>query len=229
MAIAAGTRFLDELRQEIATSEWSSVRHPFVVGVNQGTIPLHQIRGWAMQDSHYRRDVYRLALLRYLRCTDPDIQQRLAGVVAEEAEGIDTGSAGHYELFLRFARSIGLTAEEVQHGDPLAATAAHIYWAELILWTMPWPVAMAAQVAGEGQAPITSRMMSDGLQKHYGLTAEDAAFFDVHVEADADHKSLAEDIVTRYLVTDDLQEQARAVVRRKLKLMYDMRSTYAAY
>jgi pyrroloquinoline-quinone synthase len=94
---------------------------------------------------------------------------------------------------------------------------------------MPWPVAMAAQVAGEGQAPITSRMMSDGLQNHYGLTAEQAAFFDVHVEADTDHKSLAEDIVTRYLVTPELQDQARAVVRRKLKLVYDMRSTYAAY
>jgi hypothetical protein len=33
----------------------------------------------------------------------------------------------------------------------------------------------------------------------------------------------------RYLVTDELQEQARAVVKRKLKLMYDMRSTYAAF
>lgn len=229
MAVATGSRFLEELKQEIANSEWSSVRHPFVVGVNNGTIPLHQIRGWAIQDSHYRRDVHRLALLRYLRCTDPDIQRRLGGVVAEEAEGADTGSAGHYELFLRFARSIGLDPDEVNNSEPLPATAAHIYWAELILWTIPWPVALAAQLAGEGQAPITSRMMSDGLQKHYRLSAEDAAFFDVHVEADSDHKSLAEDIVVRYLVTPELQEQGLAVVRRKLKLMYDMRSTYAAY
>ncbi len=229
MAVAAGSRFLDELNHEIVNSEWSSVRHPFVVGVNNGTIPLHQIRGWAIQDSHYRRDVHRLALLRYLRCTDPDIQQRLGGVVAEEAEGADTGSDGHYKLFLRFANSIGLSEEEVQNSEPMPATAAHIYWAELIMWTMPWPVAMAAQLAGEGQAPITSRMMSDGLQKHYGLSPEQAAFFDVHVEADSDHKSLAEDIVSRYLVTPELQEQARAVVKRKLKLVYDMRSTYAAY
>src|SRR5581483_6096279 len=176
-----------------------------------------------------RRDVHRLALLRYLRCTDPDIQRRLGGVVAEEAEGTDTGSDGHFQLFLRFANAIGLSEEDVLSSEPLPATAAHIYWAELILWTHPWPVAMAAQMAGEGQAPITSRMMSDGLQKHYGLSAEQAAFFDVHVEADSDHRSLAEDIVVKYIVTEELQEQAMAVVRRKLKLMYDMRSTYAAY
>ncbi|HEX6512252.1 MAG TPA: iron-containing redox enzyme family protein [Chloroflexota bacterium] len=229
MAVATGSRFLDEIKDEINSSQWSSIRHPLVVGVSQGTVPLRQIRGWAIQDSHYRRMVYRLASLRYLRCTDADIQRRLAGVVAEEAEGTDTGSAGHYQLFLRFARAIGLSEEEVQNGEPLPATAAHIYWAELILWALPWPVAMAAQVAGEGQAPITSRMMSDGLQKHYGLSAEEAAFFDVHVEADDDHRSLAEEIVTRYIVTSELQDQARAVVRRKLKLMYDMRSTFEAF
>jgi len=229
VAAATGSRFLDELRREIAGSEWSSVRHPLVVGVSKGTVPLQQIRGWAIQDSHYRRMVHRLATLRYLRCTDPEIQRRLAGVVAEEAEGTDTGSAGHYELFHRFAQAIGLSVEEVDSSEPMAATAAHIYWAELILWTLPWPVAMAAQVAGEGQAPITSRMMADGLQAHYGLSAEQAAFFEVHTEADEDHRSLAEAIVVRYLVTDELQEQARAVVKRKLKLMYDMRSTYAAF
>ena len=229
MAVATGSRFLDEIKQEVANSEWSSVRHPLVVGVNSGTIPLQQIRGWAIQDSHYRRDVHRLALLRYLRCTDPDIQRRLGGVVEEEAEGKDTGSDGHFRLFLRFANAIGLSEDEVVNSEPAPATAAHIYWAELIMWTTPWPVAMAAQLAGEGQAPITSRMMSDGLQKHYGLSADEAAFFDVHVEADTDHKSLAEDIVVKYLVTDELQEQAMAVVKRKLKLMYDMRSTYAAY
>ena len=229
MAVAAGSRFLDELKQEIATSEWSSVRHPLVVGVSKGEIPLHQIKGWAVQDSHYRRKVHKLATLRYLRCTDPEIQARLGGVVAEEAEGTDTGSAGHYELFYRFAEAIGLTREEVEASEPLPGTAAHIYWAELILWTLPWPVAMAAQLAGEGQAPITSRMMADGLMAHYGLTQDQVAFFEVHTEADEDHRSLAELIVARYLVTDELQQQALAVVKRKLKLMYDMRSTYAAF
>src|SRR5487761_1287973 len=106
MAIATGAQFLGELKNEIATSEWSSVRHPLVVGVSEGTVPLRQIRGWAVQDSHYRRMVHRLAMLRYLRCTDPELQRRLAGVVAEEAAGTDTGSAGHYELFHRFAQAI---------------------------------------------------------------------------------------------------------------------------
>jgi len=109
----------------------------------------------------------------------------------------------------------------------MPATAAHIYWAELILWTKPWFVAMAAQVAGEGQAPITSRMMYEGLQEHYGLSQDDTAFFSVHTEADEDHSILANDIVTRYIVTPELQAEAMAVVKRKIRLMYDMRSTYS--
>jgi pyrroloquinoline-quinone synthase len=168
-------------------------------------------------------------MLRYLRCTDHEFQRKLSGVLAEEAEGGQYGAAGHYQLFHHFAKAIGLTEAEVEHSRALPGTAAHIYWAELILWTLPWFVAMAAQLAGEGQAPAAVMKVHDGLRKHYGLSAEEAAFFSVHGEADEDHGSLVEDIVARYIVTPELQEQARAVVRRKLELQWDMWSTFEAY
>lgn len=227
--LANATDFAAELKHMIASSPYVLANHPFVEGISKGTMPMPQIRGWAIQDSHYRRAVPRLSMVRYMRCTDPEIQQRLAGVVAEESEGGQYGSSGHYQLFLQFAQAIGVSAEEVQNSRPNAGPAAHVYWAELIAWTLPWFVAMAAQLAGEGQYPPAVEKLAAGFQKNYGLSHDQVAFFDVHGEADEDHGTLAEDIINRYLVTPELQAQARAVVQRKLELQWDMWSSFEAF
>lgn len=229
MAIAAPRSFVREMKDEIAGSGLLLKSHPLVEGIYQGTIPLHQIRGWATQDSHYRREVPKLASVRYLRCTDPHFKRKLGEVMAEESEGGQYGQTGHYQLFLRFASAIGLSKAEVETSRILAGTAAHIYWAELIAWTLPWFVYMSAQLAGEGQAPPAVMKVHEGLVKHYGLSDDDAAFFSVHGEADEDHGSLVEDIIDKYIVTSELQDQARAVIRRKLELQWDMWSTFEAY
>lgn len=229
MAVATTRSFVHEMKDMIASSGLTIKENPLVQGVYRGTVTREQLRGWACQDSHYRRAVPRLSTVRYLRCTDPEFQRKLGEVMSEESEGGQYGNAGHYQLFLRFANSIGLTEEEVWNSRMQAGTAAHIYWAELIAWTLPWFVAMSAQLAGEGQAPPAVMMMNDGLQKHYGLSAEDAAFFSVHGEADEDHGSLVEDIIATYIVTPELQDQARAVIQRKLELQWDMWSTFEAY
>lgn len=224
----SGPAFVQEIRDTIRSSPYVLANHPFIDGVQAGTISLPELRFWAIQDSHYRRAVPRLAMLRYMRCTDPHFRTLLGGVLAEEAEGTQTGSAGHYDLFLRFAASIGLSAEEVESSTPVATTGAHVYWVELILWTLPWFVAMSAQMAGEWQGPPAVKRMYAGLTTHYGLSPEQAAFFSVHGEADEDHGLLVEQIIERYLVTDELQEQARAVVWRKLRLQYEMWDSYLA-
>jgi pyrroloquinoline-quinone synthase len=229
MAIAPATDFVAELQHTIESSGYYMANHPFVEGIYNGTLSVDQIRGWALQDSQYRRAVPRLSTIRYLRCTDPEIQRQLAGVVAEESEGGQFGQFGHYELFLRLAEAIGLTREQVANAKPAPGAAAHVYWAELILWNLPWFVAMSAQLAGEGQYPPAAEKLSEGFQKHYGLSAEHAAFFDVHGEADEEHGDLAANIVRRYLVTPELQEQARAVIQRKLELQWDMWLSYQAY
>jgi pyrroloquinoline quinone (PQQ) biosynthesis protein C len=127
---------------------------------------------------------------------------------------------------LDFAAALGLSREDLERAPTLPGAAAHVYWAELILHTQPWFVAMAAQLAGEGQAPATNALLRRGLQEHYGLDDRAVSFFRTHETADEDHASLTELIVRRYLTTPELQAQARAIVRRKLELQYDMWDTY---
>ena len=49
---------------------------------------MDQIRAWAIQDYQFRAAVPRIAMLRYLACTDPEIAQKLWGVVEEETRGM---------------------------------------------------------------------------------------------------------------------------------------------
>jgi pyrroloquinoline quinone (PQQ) biosynthesis protein C len=229
MAIETASDVVKEFKDLVMNSGMVTKNSRVVQGVYNGTLSREELRGWALQDSHYRRSVPRLAMLRYLQCSDPEFQKHLGGVVAEEAEGADTGTAGHWDLFLRFAQSIGLSEAEVVNSRPGPAAAAHIYWAELIVLTLPWFVAMSAQLAGEWQAPPAVMMMNEGLQKHYGLSAHDSTFFSAHGEADDDHGQLVQDIIARYIATPELKEQARAVIQRKLELQWDMWSIFEPY
>ncbi len=226
MATLATQDFVQELKDQIANSGYVLSEHPLIQGVAAGTIPLRQLQGWVTQDYVYRKQVPRLAMLRYLKCTDPEIQQHLYEVVEEETAGTSTGTAGHVQLFLDFAAGLGVSREQLECARVLPGAAAHIYWAELILHTQPWFVALAAQIAGEGQAPRTNALLRQGLQQHYGLDEKALRFCAAHEEADVEHSSLSELIIRRYIVTPELQAQARAVVQRKLELQYDMWATY---
>ncbi len=226
MAVATTPDFVQTLKEEIRASDKALPRHPIVQGVAAGTIPLRQLQGWVTQDYVYRRSVNRLAMSRYLKCTDPEIAAHLYEVVEEEAAGTSTGTAGHVELFFDFAAGLGVTREQLENAPTLPGAAAHIYWAELIVHTQPWFVAMSAQLAGEGLAPATNALMRRGMQEHYGLNDKAVCFLRTHEEADEDHASLTELIVRRYITTPELQAQARAIVRRKLELQWDMWATY---
>jgi pyrroloquinoline-quinone synthase len=220
------TDFVQELQDLIAGSDKNLLRHPFVQGVGAGTIPLRQLQGWVAQDYVYRKQVSRLAMVRYLKCTDPEIAVHLYEVVDEEATGSVTGTAGHVQLYVDFAAGLGVTQAQLEAAPTLPGAAAHIYWAELIVHTQPWFVALAAQMAGEGIAPQLSRALYEGLKAHYGLDDRALAWCRTHEEADAEHGALSQLIVARYLTVPALQAQARAIVQRKLELQWDMWDTY---
>jgi pyrroloquinoline-quinone synthase len=213
--------FIERFKAEIAAHPKLRVNHPFVRGIQAGTISREHLLEWVRQDYKFRNAVPRLAMLRYLACTDPEIARRLYEVVEEETAGLATGSAGHIDLFVRFAAALGLSRAELDAAPMLPATAAHLYYAELIIHTRPWFVVMAAQMAAEGTAPAAMAALAEGFVRHYGLSSDDVAFFTVHVDADEDHGSLAEEIAERYLQSPALQAETREVGLRRMELLYD--------
>jgi pyrroloquinoline quinone (PQQ) biosynthesis protein C len=111
----SSTEFVQQLKNDIQAFPKIRIKHPFLKAVCNGTATLDQIRAWAIQDYQFRAAVPRIAMLRYLACCDPEIARKLWGVVEEETRGLDTGSAGHNELAIRFAESIGLTRSQLDN------------------------------------------------------------------------------------------------------------------
>jgi pyrroloquinoline quinone (PQQ) biosynthesis protein C len=214
--------FINQLKKDIQAFPKIRIKHPFLKAVCNGTATMDQIRAWTIQDYQFRAAVPRIALLRYLACSDPEIAQKLWGVVEEETRGMDTGSAGHNELAIRFAESIGLTRNQLENAELLSATAAHLYYVELIIHTLPWFVVMSIQIGAEGTFGPAAAALGNGFIQKYKMTPENVRFFTVHSEADEEHGSLAEEIAERYLQSPHLQELTRKHTFRRMELLYDI-------
>ena len=214
--------FVNQLKKDIQAFPKIRIKHPFLKAVCAGTASMEQIRAWAIQDYQFRAAVPRIAMLRYLACTDPEIARKLWGVVEEETRGLDTGSAGHKELFIRFADSIGLTRDQLENTELRPATAAHLYYVELIIHTLPWFVVMAIQIGAEGTFGPAAAALGHGFIKQYNMKPDDVRFFTVHSEADEDHGNLAEEIAVRYITSPHLQELTRKHNFRRMELLYDI-------
>jgi pyrroloquinoline quinone (PQQ) biosynthesis protein C len=220
--MATSKEFVDQLKKDIQAFPKIRIKHPFLKAVCNGTATMDQIRAWAIQDYQFRAAVPRICMLRYLACTDPEIAKKLWGVVEEETRGLDTGTAGHNELAIRFANSIGLTQKQLETAELRPSTAAHLYYVELIIHTLPWFVVMSIQIGAEGTFGPAAAAIGNGLIKNYQMNPDDVRFFTVHSEADEDHSSLAEEIAVRYLHSPSLQDQTYKATFRRMELLYDI-------
>src|SRR5262245_51775877 len=125
MGNLTSVEFVKSIKQEMQSFHKLRINHPFVKAVSDGTASMDYIRKWALQDYQFRRIVPRIVMLRYLHCSDPEIQRKLFEIVEEETRGLATGTAGHNELFFRFAGSLGLTQEHLETVEIAPASAAH--------------------------------------------------------------------------------------------------------
>jgi pyrroloquinoline-quinone synthase len=221
------SEFVRNLKEEIARSPRQRIHHPFVRAVCAGKAPIEQIRRWALQDYQFRRAVPRLAMLRYLACTDPVFQPKLYEVVEDETRGLRPGSVGHPDMFVEFAEALGLERKDLETAALAPATAAHLYYAELIVHTLPWFVVMAAQMSAEGTFAPAAAALGKAFIEQYGMKPESVRFFTIHVDADAEHGSLAEEIARAYITSPALQTQTREVALRRLDLLYDAWTGFA--
>src|ERR1044072_9395705 len=117
-------QFVQQLKKDIQAFPKIRIKHPFLKAVCNGTATMDQIRTWTVQDYQFRAVVPRIAMLRYLASNDPELAQKLWGLVEEEPRGLEPGSAGHNELAIRFAESIGVTRNQLENAELLPSTAA---------------------------------------------------------------------------------------------------------
>ena len=192
--------------------------HPLWHRIAEGGVDAGGLQRFAVQFFLQVREFPRAVSALHARCPYPDERIQLAERLYEEETGRISGcDLPHPELFIRFGRAAGLSREELVEGAPLPSTASLVHWFELSTAQRSFLEGAAAiTLAAEGQVPGAFGPFARALEKHYGLSRDDVAFWDIHEIADRQHSDVGNHIVFRYADTLECQKRVRLAVETSL-------------
>ena len=221
MTKAAEPTFVDELKTMIAARR-SFGGHPLWHAIAAGKVSRPGLQLFAQQFFLQVREFPRAVSALHANCPFADERIKLAESVYEEETGRISGcNLPHPELFLKFARGLGMARESLTEARPLPGTAALIDWFELSSKQRSFIEGAAAiNLAAEGQVPGAFGPFARALEKHYGLSRDDVAFWDVHEIADRDHSDIGDHIVVRFASNDEWREKTRRAVSHSLDMWW---------
>ena len=196
--------------------------HPLWLKIMEGKLTLPQMQTWAVQFFLQVREFPRAVSAMHANCPFAEERIKLAESLFEEETGKISGcNLPHPELFIRFGEGLGLARERMVYGEPLPATTTLINWFELSTKQRSFIEGAAAiNLAAEGQVPGSFGPFARALEKHYGLTRVQVAFWDVHEEADKDHSNVGDHIVVRHANTEEWQEKVRLALNHSLDMWW---------
>ncbi len=210
--------FVDELRAMIDAGR-SFGRHPLWLRIAEGEVPRAKLHPFAVQFFLQVREFPRAVSALHASCTDAEQRIELAESLYEEETGRVSGcNVSHPELFIRFGEGVDVPREAMTDGAPLPATAALIEWFQRSTRELPFiEGAAATNLAAEGQVPGAFGPFARALERHYGCTREQVAFWDIHEQADREHSAIGDHVVVRMATNTPLQDAVRRAVARSLE------------
>jgi pyrroloquinoline-quinone synthase len=196
-------------------------RHPFWLQIRDGKVSQSGLCIFATQFFLQVREFPRALSALHSRCFNAEERVKLAESLYEEETGKISGSAPHPELFIRLGLGLGMAREDMIHGKALPSTAALIDWFELSTKDRSFAEGIGAiNIAAEGQVPGNFAPFARGLEKHYGLSREQVAFFDVHEIADRDHSDVGDNILSHTPMSEVERAKVWAAVERSLDMWW---------
>ena len=212
--------FVHELFETVKARR-SFGRHPLWMSVADGKMSREGMCTFAAQFFLQVREFPRAVSALHSRCYDADERVKLAESLYEEETGKISGSEPHPELFIRLGVGLGMKREDLTGARPLPSTAALIDWFELSTKDRSFAEGIGAiNVAAEGQVPGNFGSFARALERHYGLTHEQVAFFDVHEIADRDHSDVGDHILSHLPFSETERNRIRSAVDRSLDLWW---------
>ncbi|MBA3649188.1 MAG: CADD family putative folate metabolism protein [Chitinophagales bacterium] len=183
----------------------SLLDHPFYQKWNEGTLSKEMLCEYAKQYYHFVKHFPRFVSAVHSNCDDIGARKILMENLADE-EGFKTGTDNHPQLWMNFAASLGLTAEEVKATQPLKETEQLVQQMYELTSSSFYITGLSALYAYEFQVPEISKTKIKGLKDFYGINSEKAIeFFSVHEEADVVHSRDEINIILRETRTEESQ------------------------
>jgi len=213
--------FVDDLRAVIDAGR-AFGRHPLWVRIAEGRVPRAALGPFVVQFFLQVREFPRAVSALHSSCPDPQERIELAESLYEEETGRISGcNVSHPELFIRFGEAVGVARDAMVRGVPLPATAALIDWFEQSTKQLPFiEGAAATNLAAEGQVPGSFGPFARALERHFGCSRAQVAFWDIHEQADREHSAVGDHIVVHLATTPKLQADVRRAVKRSLDLWW---------
>ena len=154
---------------------------------------------------------------------DSELERMWFENLSEEAEGGETGTAGHKELYIQFAEAAGIPRDELDATKPLPETRALLNWRELLINQRSWLELYASQgLALEGTASGRMNRVVNGLCDHYGFEREsdDILYWTLHMSVDEDHMKVGPYVIENYAVSDLEQKAVYEAVNTTLDIFW---------
>jgi pyrroloquinoline-quinone synthase len=210
--------YLEEIDNEIAAKHL--LKHPFYLAWARGELSNEALRDYARQ--YYRHvaafPTYLSAV--HAKCEDQATRKQLLNNLIDE----EAGSPNHPELWLHFAKGLGVSEDDVRNTTKESETQTLINTFRSVCGNGSTAEGLAALYAYESQIPAICESKIDGLKKHYRFTnPEHYHYFTVHIGADREH-SAAERKMLESFVDKGNFKSVRASVNRVLGALWEMLS-----
>jgi pyrroloquinoline-quinone synthase len=196
------------------------LKHPFYLAWTRGELSREALADYARQYYHHVAAFPTYLSAIHAKCDDQSTRKEvLRNLIDEEA-----GSPNHPELWLNFAESLGVSAQDAQNAEKWPETKNLIDAFRSVCRNGSTAEGLGALYAYESQIPAICESKIDGLKKHYRFAdAKHYEYFSVHIEADREHSAAELRLLGEYVGYQNL-ESVRASVNRVLDALWEMLS-----
>jgi pyrroloquinoline quinone (PQQ) biosynthesis protein C len=180
-------KIVDDLYTKMhARWEEKVTKHPFMVQLMSGTLPIDAIRLYYQNWAGFVMTINTLALAVYykqieLLKQDFNLMRLFAMKITDEFGSPEP--PGHILVLLRTGKALGLSEDELLRGSLLPSARALGDFHRAVVWEGAL-VDYWASVVWEEAMGYYAKAWMEALTKHYGLSKTDAIYFNAHYEAD---------------------------------------------
>ena len=213
-------QFIKELERVL--EEKSILKHPFYQKWNEGKLTLGELQEYAKQYYHFVKHFPMFVSSVHSYCEDKNIRKMLVENIADE-DGYKTGISDHPELWVNFAKSLGVSENEAESVEVVDEVKKSIDGFYSLCRNNDYRVGLAALYGYEKQIPEVSSVKIEGLKKFYNIENEkDIEFFSVHHEADIYHSKAELDAIMASCKSEEDQKKILDTVEKSAGLYWQM-------
>jgi pyrroloquinoline-quinone synthase len=210
--------YLEEIDNDIAAKHL--LKHPFYLAWTRGELSKEALTDYARQYYHHVAAFPTYLSTVHAKCDDPATRRELLNNLIDE----EAGSPNHPELWLQFAKALGVAESDVRQSEKWLETKDLIDAFRSVCRDGSTAEGLAALYAYESQIPAICESKIDGLKKHYGFAdPKHYEYFSVHIEADREHSATERKMLERYVSKHNF-EAVKVSVNRVLDTLWEILS-----